>query len=219
MGQFSKIDLELFSFEAGVDYLPYYQKLVFEPNSSHTLADLLAFVKGNIDNYGCESIAFRLNGTAIFSNQNITELMATFGSEWCIEPLSTYYAKKDLIINTAHLLKQYEAFFVESSFLSANEREVFEKDYLLLNLISPLRSEYYLGEGFFLYIKWLIERHKDKENELSKWLMEKHSGIVNATNIAQFVYPRAFKLDSEILSLMQTYLAPSAKYSYLATLK
>lgn len=39
-----KVNLEVFRFQAGVDYLPYYTKLVFTFSSQHKLSHLLTFL-------------------------------------------------------------------------------------------------------------------------------------------------------------------------------
>lgn len=203
-----KLYLELFSFEAGVDYLPYYQKLTFTFRENETLRDLLEFVKGEISGYGCESegIALRINEIAVFKNLTLLELMQRFGASWQIDPLSVFYARKDLLLNTGAMMAYYDEFFEWASFVDEEDR-IKLREYLLLNLISPMSSGSkegeYLGEGFFLYLKWLLSRYPERMGEICEWLLHPQKGILNFASIANMVYPKALELDEEIWELMR----------------
>lgn len=216
-----KVQLEVFAFEAGVDYLPYYKKLSFQVKSNQTLRDLLIFLSQEIRGYACdvEYLALRINGIAIFENLEMIDLTQRFGNEWQIEPISTYYAYKDLLVDKKALRKKYDTFFAWADFLSIEEREELDK-YLLLNLITPMSNDEYLGDGFFLYLKWLLSRHPEKLNELLEWIIQCESGILNFVNLADMVYPRGTALDEEIWEFIELVLGAKHKqFSHLYTLK
>lgn len=221
-----KVHIESFAFEAGVDYQPYYHKLTFVYDSSRNepwrLKDLLAFLCDEIRNYGCkkENIGLRINGIAVFENLEITSLVGRFGEDWVIEPLSTFYAKKDLLLDTEILSARYKDFFHEADFLSSEEQGELE-NYLPLNLIAPQYAQSsldsitssYLGDGFFLYLKWLLSRHPQALKTIAKWLLHKQKGIWYFVPLAEHVYPRATALDEEIWGLMSAF-ALGDKNSY-----
>lgn len=215
-----KVQLEVFAFEAGVDYLPYYKKLSFQAKSNQTLRDLLIFLSQEISGYACvEHLALRINGIAIFENLEMIDLTQRFGNEWQIEPISTYYAYKDLLVDKKALRKKYDTFFAWADFLSVEEREELDK-YLLLNLITPMSNDEYLGDGFFLYLKWLLARHPEKLGEILEWVIEPQSGVLNFVSLADMVYPRGTALDEEIWEFIELVLGAKHKqFSHLYTLK
>lgn len=216
-----KVQLEVFAFEAGVDYLPYYKKLSFQVKSNQTLRDLLVFLSQEISGYACdiEHLALRINGIAIFENLEMIDLTQRFGNEWQIEPISTYYAYKDLLVDKKALRKKYDTFFAWADFLSVEEREELDK-YLLLNLITPMSNDEYLGDGFFLYLKWLLARHPEKLGEILEWVIEPQSGVLNFVSLADMVYPRGTALDEEIWEFIELVLGAKHKqFSHLYTLK
>lgn len=216
-----KVQLEVFAFEAGVDYLPYYKKLSFQVKSNQTLRDLLIFLSQEISGYACdiEHLALRINGIAIFENLEMIDLTQRFGNEWQIDPISTYYAYKDLLVDKKALRKKYDTFFAWADFLSVEEREELDK-YLLLNLITPMSNDEYLGDGFFLYLKWLLARHPEKLGEILEWVIEPQSGVLNFVSLADMVYPRGTALDEEIWEFIELVLGAKHKqFSHLYTLK
>lgn len=216
-----KVQLEVFAFEAGVDYLPYYKKLCFQAKSNQTLRDLLIFLSQEISGYACdvEHLALRINGIAIFENLEMIDLTQRFGNEWQIDPISTYYAYKDLLVDKKALRKKYDTFFAWADFLSVEEREELDK-YLLLNLITPMSNDEYLGDGFFLYLKWLLARHPEKLGEILEWVIEPQSGVLNFVSLADMVYPRGTALDEEIWEFIELVLGAKHKqFSHLYTLK
>ena len=216
-----KVQLEVFAFEAGVDYLPYYKKLCFQAKSNQTLRDLLIFLSQEISGYACdvEHLALRINGIAIFENLEMIDLTQRFGNEWQIDPTSTYYAYKDLLVDKKALRKKYDTFFAWADFLSVEEREELDK-YLLLNLITPMSNDEYLGDGFFLYLKWLLARHPEKLGEILEWVIEPQSGVLNFVSLADMVYPRGTALDEEIWEFIELVLGAKHKqFSHLYTLK
>lgn len=217
-----KVNIEVFRFEAGVDYLPYYNKCTFSFTQEQTLIDTLISLQNELDNYGYDEkyLALRINGIAIFENLPIIELVQRFGREWQIEPLSIYYATKDLLLNKEALWKRYEGFFQWADFLNIDEKNELGK-YLMLNLITPMSDEHYLGDGFFLYLKWLISRHPEKIREIMQWLIEPRKGILNFVSLADMVYPRATALDEEMWDFIRDVVLSydSRQWQLLATLK
>lgn len=217
-----KIELHIFRFQAGVDYLPYYIKMYFPFTQEETLLDMFAFIRNEIDDYGCDAsyLALRINDIAIFENLNIIDLVQRFGLEWRIEPLDSFYAYKDLLIDKKALFKRYEAFFAWADFLTIKEKEELTK-YLMLNLITPLRDEAYLGDGFLLYFKWLMSRHPDKTESLLEWLIKQRGGILHFVPLSHSVYPSGNALDEEIWDFMRdiVFAYNTKQWRYLQTLE
>ncbi|WP_304478227.1 DUF5644 domain-containing protein, partial [uncultured Helicobacter sp.] len=88
-------------------------------------------------------------------------------------------------------------------------------------LITPMSDEHYLGDGFFLYLKWLISRHPEKIREIMQWLIEPRKGILNFVSLADMVYPRATALDEEMWDFIRDVVLSydSRQWQLLATLK
>lgn len=227
-----RVHIEAFGFEAGVDYQPYYHKLDFVYDSSRQepwrLGDILSFLQASVRNYGCESerIGVRINGVAVLENLELSALVGRFGEDFVIDPLSTYYAKKDLLLDVDALKMRYEEFFAQADFVSKEERAELER-YLPLNLIAPqyahssLDSDTlsYLGDGFFLYLKWLISRHPENLGLMKKWLLDGRRGLWHFVPLAECVYPRAVALDEEIWGLIAHFASFDERAKPLCTLK
>nr|QGT50449.1 hypothetical protein Helico5904_1210 [uncultured Helicobacter sp.] len=199
-----RLTLNVFRFTAGIDYLPYYQKLSFCFQDSHCLEDVLQYIQKEIRGFEYEQdrLALRLNGIVIFENLPVMDLVQRFGNEWVIEPVSIYYAKKDLILDKKAIWKRYETFFQDADFLTKSDKEAFE-EYMMINFITPMDNEQYYGDGFFLYIKWLLSRYPQKSEELLEILKDKKGGIMNFVSVAEFAYPKAEKIDQEIWDMIR----------------
>ncbi|AFI04732.1 DUF5644 domain-containing protein [Helicobacter cetorum] len=194
-----KLHLKVFRFEVKKDYNPAYVSYFLEYQEEQRLLDILKQLQG----VGfSEPIGLKINQIAVFENAQLSDLVAFFGKEWVLEPLSKRYALKDLIIDEKAVLKSYEPFFNQMTFLSAGEKEELEK-YLRINFINPQENPKYLGDGFFLYIKWLLKRYPSQQNKLLEVIANPEDGVMNFLSIAPYLYPKDDNIDHEIYELQE----------------
>ena len=105
-----KITFKVFRFNAETDYLPAYIDYVVDVTHENVILDILTHIKNEMDGslsyrrscrHGiCGICSVKVNGKAILAcKQNVDQLVATYGTELTIEPLSIKRAMKDLIID------------------------------------------------------------------------------------------------------------------------
>lgn len=106
----NKITFKIFRFNAETDYLPTYIDYVVDVTHENVILDILTHIKNEMDGslsyrrscrHGiCGICSVKVNGKAILAcKQNVEQLVATYGTELTIEPLSIKRAMKDLIID------------------------------------------------------------------------------------------------------------------------
>lgn len=157
--------------------------------------------------YDSEFVAIRINGIAVVENVLIIDLVKRFGQIWQIEPLSIKYCKKDLLLDYDYMFNYYSSFFKSAPFIGPKEQEELKK-YLIINCIAS-RDEEYFGDGFLLYIKWLIPRHPTQRRHLLKTISSKRGGIMSYSSTACLMYPPNNAIDSEIEYLQSVLVSAS----------
>lgn len=213
-----RFDIRAFRFCAQSDYNEYYQNLNIEIADDLSLKDLMEQIKNNLHNfaYDEQSFGFRINGKAIFSNVKLADLRAEFGEILEIDSLNQKYALKDLLINKDEILKLYAPKLDKFTFLNAESRREFKK-YILINLISPLSLEDYVGDGYASYIKWMSLHYADYADILLSSIMQFEDGIINHIPTADLIFPRDCSIDDEIKSLQKELF--NSTLPYIAKLK
>ncbi|WP_104748776.1 DUF5644 domain-containing protein [Helicobacter cetorum] len=194
-----KLHLKVFRFEAKKDYNPAYVSYFLEYQENQRLLDILKQLDGVSFS---EPIGLKINQIAVFKDVLVSDLVSFFGKEWVLEPLSKRYALKDLIIDEQAVLNSYEPFFKKMSFLSVGEKKELEK-YIRINFINPQNNPKYLGDGFFLYIKWLLKRYPSQQNKLLEVIANYEDGVMNFLSVAPYVYPQDDNIDHEIYELQE----------------
>lgn len=196
------IYISIFSFDNKLDFQNGYVRCELRYSENMSLKDLLSNIKNddfsnktfgvNLDYIYC-----KINGIAVFENLNVVDLVERFGNVWTIDPISKKFATKDLLIDFELISLRYSNFFQSSPFITNEEQKEFKK-YLLINFICDSYHNDYLGDGFFLYIKWLIERHEAKKEYLLKIISNKNEGIMNHVPISSLIFPENKIIDSKI---------------------
>lgn len=213
-----RFEIRVFRFCAQSDYSEYYENLIINIDDALNLKDLMEQIKGNLHNfaYDEQSFGFRINGRAIFSNVKLADLVAEFGEVLEIDSLNPKYALKDLLINKDEILNLYAPKLDKFPFLNAESRAEFKK-YILINLISPLSFEDYVGDGYASYIKWMSLHYADFADILLSSIMQFEDGIINHIPTADLIYPRDCSIDDEIRSLQRELF--NSTMPYIAKLK
>lgn len=200
-----KIHLNIFSFDERLDFQSGYVRQDVYYKSQSTLRDILNMVDPKLFGYhkfgvNVEYIHCRINDLAIFGNFNTKELVEHFGNVWTIDPLSKRYAKKDLLLNIDLAFTKYKTFFQKMSFILPSECEELKK-FLPINFIVPRYDDEYCGDGFLLYVKWLIERYPLHKKQLLESITMLNGGIFEHSCLANFMFPANNTIDLQIESL------------------
>ncbi|WP_187894354.1 DUF5644 domain-containing protein [Helicobacter pylori] len=194
-----KLHVKVFRFETNKDYNPAYESYFLEYQEDQYLLDLLKQLKGV--SYS-ENIALKINQIAVFEDAKVSDLVAFFSKEWVLDPLSKRYALKDLMIDEKAVLKNYEDFFKQVPYITKGEKEELEK-FIQINFINPQTNPKYLGDGFFLYVKWLMKRYPTERNRLLEMISQPESGVMNFLSVAHYLYKNDDNIDHEIYELQE----------------
>lgn len=217
-----KLHLSIFSFDSRIDFQNGYVRQELYYKEHDTLKDILQAVDAKYFGYqefgvDLNFIYCRINGYAVFGNLAIKEVVSHLGNQLEIEPLSKRYAKKDLLVDLELAFAKYSDFFYEMDFIAPSEKEELKK-YLLINFIVPCHDDMYFGDGFFLYIKWLLLRYPLYKEKLLSFIACSDSGIFQHISTANFMLPHNRAIDTQIESLQSMLISPTRKHKEWLTL-
>lgn len=193
--------LSVFSFDCRLDFQNGYVRCQISYRDDTMLRDVLR----SIPHDGFSNREFglmeeiRLNNIVVFHDVPVKELVGVFGHIWYVEPISSRYAKKDLIINYDIALKKYEQFFRKHTFIKGLHRDML-LDYLKFNFIVQDHFEDYLGDGFFMYVRALIDLYPSRESELLDYIA---GSIMQHVPTASLMYPNDDCVDEVIRGLQR----------------
>lgn len=193
--------LTLFRFDATTDYLPYTTKYTLEYDYSASLKDLLDAVKAKDILVGLSEDGVRINGVVSGLDVSLVDVVASFGQELFIEPLSTKRAVKDLRIDKNDFLERFDLL---APFVEKTDREFFQTLILLHYATPALKyNAHILGSAFYYFSAKMIQKYPKFEVEIADIASEPTSGV-------QYHLPLEFKLfnppkdlESQIDSLIQ----------------
>lgn len=205
-------------------------------STSQTLGEILESISSTLDICVDTNVGLKINGIALLgdnisdeldykadkepkeilsketsSEETLDALLDRFGNEWRIEPLSTLYVKKDLTLDLQAMHSKYEEFFDKHHFITQDERKSLSK-YLPLNLIST-RDDDYLGDGFFLFVKWLAQRHSEHLDDLLESISDTKNGVLSYSSIQNLLYKPNPQIDRDIEWLINALLAQRKEIS------
>lgn len=205
-------------------------------NTSQTLGEILESISSTLDICVDTNVGLKINGIALLgdnisdelsykaskehkeilsketsSEETLDALLERFGNEWRIEPLSTLYVKKDLTLDLQAMHSKYEEFFDKHHFITQDERKSLSK-YLPLNLIST-RDDDYLGDGFFLFVKWLAQKHSEHLDDLLESISDTKNGVLSYSSIQNLLYKPNPQIDRDIEWLINALLAQRKEIS------
>lgn len=205
-------------------------------STSQTLDEILARISSALDICVDTSVGLKINGIALLgdnisdeldykaskehkeilskvtsSEETLGALLERFGNEWRIEPLSTLYVKKDLTLDMEAMHSKYEEFFDKHHFITQDERKSLSK-YLPLNLIST-RDDDYLGDGFFLFVRRLAQKHSEHLDDLLESISDTKNGVLSYSSIQNLLYKPNPQIDRDIEWLINALLAQKREIS------
>ncbi|RDU73405.1 hypothetical protein CQA66_01710 [Helicobacter aurati] len=200
-----KLYLDVFSFDSRIDFQNGYIRVEIHCNVESTLKDIFRKIPQKLFGYqefgvDMDFVHCRINGIAILEDIAVGQLVEKFGVSWIIEPLSKRYVKKDLLLDLDLAFQKYQGFFYMANFIYPTEREELKK-YLLMNFIATCYEEEYYGDGFLLYIKWLMGRHPMQATNLLRFISHRENGIFSHVPVANLIFPENPLIDDEIQSL------------------
>lgn len=202
---FNDIEIELFRFDAKVDYLPYYKKYKLEYYENELLLDFFSRLYSvEKFNYIAEKeFSVKINNiyfTLDVKVNQVCEILKT--NELVIEPISTFRAIKDLMIDKKDFLDSI-AFALD--YISQEELEIFAKNYILDYYASTtyeLHKEY-IGDSALLLVDFLIKKMPEKKKLLLSIISDKTNGIFYHTSLEFKIYNYDRKKEELIVNLMQ----------------
>jgi hypothetical protein len=161
-----KLDTSTFRFDADRDYLPDFKHNTIMIEDTLSVKDLLLEVekKEHLFAFDKENTMVQINTTSVLGSLDIAKAVALFGTDWTIEPISTFRAKSDLIIDDADFYAKHavlEAFGDEEDFAYYKTliREYYASGTLSYN-------QDYMGDSMFLYADYLIKKYPAKKEAI-----------------------------------------------------
>jgi hypothetical protein len=185
-----KLDTRTFFFNADTDFLAYYKNHQIQIDESKKVKDLLEEIQKlePIFEFPKKSIQLVINGISIKGTLSIEKAVELFGTSWTIEPISTFRAIKDLVIDDGDFIQKHE---ILAEF--AKEDEDF-KYYKTLKAIYYASSgldysQDYMGDSMFIYAHYLIRKYPLKRKAILKaidkpegiWMFEKECTMYPAS--------------------------------------
>jgi len=157
------LDTKTFLFDATRDYLPDYKRHMITIEDSLSVKDLLLEVQNleNFFDFDKSDTMLQINGVSIMGSLTISKAVELFGQEWTLEPISTFRAVKDLMIDDADFFEKHtilEAFGDDEDFAYY---KTLIRQYYASGTLSY--NQDYFGDSMFLYAHHLIEKYPAKK--------------------------------------------------------
>ena len=211
-----QLELSIFSFDSRLDFQSGYVRQTLCYTQQSTLKDILQQINPKLFGYqefgvDRDFIHFRINDIAIFGNLYIDELVSKFGYSWVIDPLNKRYAKKDLLLNIDMTFTKYQSFFQTMRFIAPSEQAELKK-YIPINFIATCHDDEYCGDGFLLYIQWLIMRYPLYKKTLLQSIAHVNGGIFEHVCVANCLFPANNAIDLQIEALQHELLNSSKTF-------
>ena len=208
-----KFKIKVFRFNSSIDYNEYYESLDIDICEELHLLDLLNLISKSLNNFSYSNYPFalRINDIAVFSNLSLVDIYSNFGEKLEFSPISVKYAKHDLTIDIDEILNIYSHKLDRFDFLKNQDKDNF-REFIPLNLISPIDDCDYVGDGYCLYIKQLCESY----SEFAPLLLEEiagEDGVFNSLKLENMIYPPSRQIDSEIEELQSILLKNPSQYA------
>ncbi len=192
------INFEIYRFDAGTDYLPYYKKVSMqEVARKESLRSVLEKAYKRLDAYG-KSDFFRIEGRVISDiDVTIGETVDYFGSDLRIDPVSMKHAYKDLLMDSSDFMRSIRELSLITGFDQEDIKTANRLKYL--NYVSDASKfvEGYLGDAIFLLVGELIKKYPLKRSELLGYISTSE-GIMNFCGAKNQFFPENSSFDERI---------------------
>ena len=211
-----EINVELFKFDAKVDYLPYYKKYTIEYNDRDTVLSLLNKIN-SIEKFDYEptnEFKLKINDFYLSAKEYITNIVDLTSGELKIEPVSIFRATSDLLIDKKDYL---EKILIFSKFINPMDMDEYaqdlELDYYASNTYNINRD--YIGDHALLIASDIIEQTPVHTKEILDIISNKDDGIWYHTSLENRVYNYDISKEKRIKDLLN--MIPRAKNSGINT--
>lgn len=157
------LEVEIFRFEAGLDYASYYKPYIYEKWDFRSLKELLDDIKKGDPYFEFSGVEWvKVNGYLVNLEANLDEILALTGSRIIISPLYEKHSVKDLIIDDSDFLRVFDKF---SEFESEKEYYKSLKPLFYSNRVLKFR-ENFIGNSAFVFAKYLMDKFPSKKDEI-----------------------------------------------------
>ncbi len=211
-----EINVELFRFDAKVDYLPYYKRYIIEYNEKDTVLSLLNKINA-IDKFGYEptnEFNIKINNLFLSVQEYIANIVELTSNDFKIDPISKFRATDDLLIDKSDYLNKILMFkdFVNPMDMDEYAQSL-ELDYYASNTYEINRD--YIGDHSLLIANDIIEQSPEHTKAVLKLISDKDDGIWYHTSLES----RVFNYDTTKELRIQNLLAqmPQTKYTSINT--
>lgn len=207
----NEIFVELFRFNASTDYLPYYQKHTLEYNDNATINDLLTQMN-KIEAFGFnENMNLKVNDAYVNASVLVSEMVAKFGDEIRLDPISEFRAQKDLQIDRSDFIDKLSLI---ENYIDAGENIAYRKStelaYYASNTLNYNKD--YIGDHVLLIAADLIEKDFTLKNELMELLVNVENGIWFHTSLEnRLLSNEQEKKIQKLMYLAKEYIKPTRK--------
>jgi hypothetical protein len=176
-----KLDTRTFFFNAKTDFLAYYKNHTIKIDDSKKVKDVLIEIQAlePIFQFKKTNTMLQINGVSIKAALSIKKAVELFGTSWTIDPISTFRATNDLIINEDDFIAKHE---ILAAFAEEEDFKYYKTligDYYAS--IGLKHTQDYFGDSTFIYAHHLIAKYPEKKEAILKaidsadgiWLYEK----------------------------------------------
>jgi succinate dehydrogenase/fumarate reductase-like Fe-S protein len=169
-----ELNLEVFFFKAGRDYLPYFKKFKVSVEPTSSVVDILSAIKA-LDrdfNYPLDRTFFRINGLVVDKSVTVEDVVKRFGKDLKIEPLSSYRAKDSLVIDDSNFHQNFEPL---KRFCDIEDIEYYNELYGLFFASESFNfNKEYIGDAVIILADRLINKNMDSEDEILKIITQEN---------------------------------------------
>ena len=176
-----KLDTRTFFFNAKTDFLAYYKNHQITIDEDKKVKDLLLEVQARepIFQFRKTNTMLCINGISIKGTLTISKAVELFGTSWTIDPISTFRATNDLVINDDDFIAKHQ---ILAQFGDEEDFKYYKtliNDYYASTSLSY--NQDYFGDSMFIYADYLIGKYPDNKAEILQaidsvdgiWLYEK----------------------------------------------
>jgi hypothetical protein len=200
----TKLYIELFHFDKNTDYLPYYKKYTLKVNEQTTVNDILdqMYSKEPFGIDKSKTINVKINHLYTNANANVYELVDVLGKDWKIEPISTYRAVKDFIIDNSDYISKIIPF---KNYLNYSQKQNYVDNYELFYYASNTLNfnRDYIGDHA-LYIAYdLIKENPSLKEDILDIICDANGGISYHTSLENRVYKYCEDKETKIKELFE----------------
>lgn len=208
--------IELFKFDAKVDYLPYYKKYTIEYNEKDTILSVLNKINSieKFDYEATNEFNVKINNLYLSAKEYITNIVELTSNEFIIEPISKFRARNDLIIDKKDYLEKILLFSNYVNPMDIDEYALnYELDYYASNTYKINRD--YIGDHVLLIASDLIEQSPEYTKEVLEIISDKDNGIWYHTALHNRVFNYDISKEARIQNLLK--MMPQIRYTSINT--